>query len=88
VRTDVEDGEDIRVVERGGCAGFEFKSPQPISVFGEFGGQDFDCDIPTEPLIARAIHFTHPASAERGDDAIVRDSFRNHRGYTSRLAAI
>ena len=40
---DVKDGENVWMIERGSGARFLLKAAQPVGIFGEVSGQDFDC---------------------------------------------
>ena len=71
VRADVVNGQDVRMIERRGRARFLLEAAQPVSVFGERGGQNLDCDFAVEARVTRAVDFAHPARAELGDDTIV-----------------
>ena len=65
---DVVHGEDIGLVERGGCAGFLLGSTEAIDVGRKCCGEDFDRGIASESRIARKLHLAHAASAEGGHD--------------------
>ena len=56
--------EDVRMIERRGCAGFLLKAAHTVSVACEAGGQDFERDQTTEPRITREIDFAHAARTE------------------------
>lgn len=73
VGTDVVDGEDIRVVERGGGAGFLLKAQQAIGITGERGRKHLDRHIAVKSGVACSIDFTHPTRAEFDDDFIMGD---------------
>ena len=67
---DFIDGANVRVIER--CGGARF-AEEPCASFG-FEGQlareHLQRDISSELRIARAIHLTHAASANEGNDFI------------------
>src|SRR4030095_1787259 len=79
---DVVHGEDIRVVPRGGCAGFLLESTEAIDVSRECWGEDFDRDITSESRIARAVYLAHAASAEGGDDFVRAETGAGSEGHS------
>jgi hypothetical protein len=70
------DGANVRVVERRQEPGLTLKPRETIGVRDEDCRQHFYRDVAIELRIARAIHLTHAARAERGDD-FVRPEFRS-----------
>src|SRR5262249_35498710 len=68
--TDVVNCEDIRMIQRSCGAGLLLEALQPLLVFGEYRWQDFDRHVATEPSVAGAIDFTHPARAKGRDDFV------------------
>ena len=69
-RADVVHGEDVRVVQRRGRAGFLLESMEAIGVGRECAGQDLDRHVTPEPRIARTVDLAHAACAKCGDDLI------------------
>ena len=78
---DVVHGEDIRVVQRGGCAGFLLESTEAIDVGRKCCGEDFDRDITSESRIARTVHLAHAASAEGGHDFVRAETAAGSEGH-------
>ena len=58
------------MVQRRGRAGLLLESVQTIDVGRERAGQNLDRNVAAEPRVARAVHFTHPARAECGQDLV------------------
>jgi hypothetical protein len=75
-------GEDIRVVQRGGCAGFLLESTEAIDVGRKCSGEDFDRDITSESRIARTVYLAHAASAEGGDDFVGAETGAGSEGHS------
>ena len=67
---DIEDGENIRVIERGDGARFEFEAGEAIIFAREGFGENFEGDVAAKTRIAGARDFSHAAGAERGDDFV------------------
>ena len=65
MRSDVVDGQNVWMIERGSRASFLLEAAQPVGIIGKRSGQNFDRDFAVKTSIARAINFTHPARAER-----------------------
>ena len=63
-------GKDIGMIERSDRTRFLFEPSQPLGISCERRGQDFDCDLTTQPRIARAKHLAHSARAEQIDDFV------------------
>jgi hypothetical protein len=68
---DVVDGDDMRVVEGGGRAGFLNEPAVPIGIRCRFGRQHLDRDRPPEPGVVRGVDNAHAAAANLGVNAIV-----------------
>jgi hypothetical protein len=64
----IEDGNDVRVVEVPGDAGFLFESPRPVGVARNGCAQHFDRDLALKLRIAGAIDVAHAASAQRAEN--------------------
>jgi hypothetical protein len=61
-----------------GCGdgvGFTFES------FAELRGGDLDRDIPIQPRIVRAVHFPHPALANRREDLVGAEFVAYRKGH-------
>jgi len=67
---DVEEGEDVRVGECGGCAGFLLEALHALGVARHLRAQQLDRDLAAEPGVAGTVDLPHPARAERRDDLI------------------
>ncbi len=74
VMADVVDGEDVRMVEGAGGAGFLLEAGEPFVGVGERSGKDLDGDVATEPLVAGAIDLAHAAGAELAEDFVWADA--------------
>ena len=83
LRADVVHGKDIRVVQRGGGAGFLLESTEAIDVGRECCGEDFDRDITSEARIARTVYLADAASAEGGDDFVGAETGAGSEGHSS-----
>ena len=70
IGADVEHGEDVRVAQRRGRAGFLFEAVEAIDIGREDTGQDLDRDVTAEPRIACPVHLAHAARAECGHDLV------------------
>ena len=79
--TDVIDGEDVGVVQRGGRPRLLLEAPQPVGVGTQPGRQDFDRDVATEPRVARPIDLPHPARANERDDLVGAESNAGREGH-------
>jgi hypothetical protein len=82
LRADIVHGEDIRVVQRGGCAGFLLESTEAIDVGRECCGEHFDRDITSESRIAGTVDLAHAASAEGGDDFVRAETGAGSEGHS------
>ena len=67
---DIMYDKDIWMTEPARSPGFLFEPAHPVRVLCNIGRQDLDCDVPFEPLVARAIHFAHPTGAKPRKDFI------------------
>jgi hypothetical protein len=79
---DVVDREDIGVVEGSGGAGFLLEPLQAVSVARKSRRQDLDCDVAPQSRIARPIHHTHPAGAERREYFVGTEARAGGKGHT------
>ena len=71
VLADIVDGEDVRVIERRGGAGFLLEAAQTVGITGELGGQHLDRDLATESRVFCQIDLAHSAGAELRDNLIM-----------------
>ncbi len=67
---DVEDGNDVRMVERSNRARFLFETAQPIGIGGKRFLQNFQRHVAQQPRIVCAINFTHSAGADQRNDSV------------------
>jgi hypothetical protein len=70
IGADVVHGEDVRVAERRGRAGFLLESMEAIDMGRERAGQYFDRHVTPEPRIAGTVHLAHSACAECAHDFV------------------
>ena len=68
VLTEVVHGEDVRVIERGGGAGFLFEAREPFRIAGKCRRQHLDRHDALETIVAGAVDLAHAARAERTED--------------------
>jgi hypothetical protein len=68
------DAADVRVIEGRERLGFTLKARDTFGIVGERFGKDLDRDVAIKPRIARALHLTHAARAERGKDFVRPES--------------
>jgi hypothetical protein len=70
VLADIEDGEDVRVVQRRGGAGLAGEAGQGLRVGGELRGEDFEGDLAAEQRVGGEVDVTHPAGADLRADLV------------------
>jgi hypothetical protein len=70
---------DVRVVGRGGRAGFPLKAFESLWVVDESCGKKFQSDVAAESEVLGLVHFTHTPSAELSEDAVVRNGLSDER---------
>ena len=70
VLADVVNGENVGMVQRRRGAGFLLEPLEALGVCRQGGRQHLDGHVATQARIARSIHFTHAARAERGEHFI------------------
>src|SRR5579859_3577109 len=63
-------GADVRMIERGDCFSFALETLAALRIGGEMRRQNLDGDASVQARIACAVHFPHPARAERGKNFI------------------
>ena len=68
--TDVVYGHNIRVIERRHDTRFLFESLAARRIAGQFGRQDLQRHIASEPGVSRPIDFAHAARAERSNNLV------------------
>ncbi len=68
---DREDGDDVRMIERGDGTGFALEASEAIGVGRGVGRENFEGDVPLEFYVGGAIDLAHAAGAEGADDVVV-----------------
>jgi hypothetical protein len=61
---------DVRMVQRRQHLRFALQAREPIGIAGKRFRQDLDRHLSLQPGVARAIHLTHAAAAERLGDFV------------------
>ena len=84
VGVDVVDGDDARVVQRGGCAGFAREALPPLGVGGGAGRQHLEGDRPVEVQVMGPVDDAHAPGAEFVRDAIVAQRLAKHDHHPQR----
>src|SRR5262249_12344241 len=67
---DVEEGADVRMVERRDDARLALEPLADLGVLGEVRGDQLHRDVTPEARVLRAVDLAHPAGAERGADLV------------------
>ncbi len=83
VLADVVDGGDVGVVQDAGGLGLLLEAAQAVGVGGEGGGEDLDRHVAAEARVLRAVHLSHPARADGGEDLVGAEpgaGCQGHRG--------
>jgi hypothetical protein len=76
LKADVEDGENLRMIEGAGRAGFDLESAPPVGIRLRVRADHLDRDLAPEAGIARAVHLAHASGPERrGDDVGGRGAY-------------
>ena len=70
VRAEIEDGEDVRMIERARRPGLAHEALQPVGISGEGRRQDFDRDVTIEARVPGPVDLAHAPLAERRDDLV------------------
>jgi hypothetical protein len=68
-----KDGYDVRVVEGGDGASFTLEAGEAIWIARHLGGKHLESHVTAELGVGGAIHFSHPAGTDSGDDLIMRE---------------
>jgi hypothetical protein len=66
-------GADIGMVQGGGGLRFTLKSAQRLRISGHFIGQELQGHKPVQARVLRLVDYTHAATAQLFNDAVVRD---------------
>ncbi len=77
VFVDLVDGDDVRMVERGGGARFLDEAAMPIDIGRGIGRQHLDRHRPSEPRVVGGIDHAHAAASDLGVDAVMRNLTRH-----------
>ena len=65
---DVVDGQDVRMIQRGGGLRFLLEPAETIGIAGHVARKDLDGNRAIEPRVARAVHLAHaPRTDGLGD---------------------
>ena len=70
VRSHLEDGENVGMIQGRGGSRFLFKTNQPVR-FGGKSGQYFDCNIAVQPRVSRTIHLAHRTRSKRRENLVL-----------------
>ena len=70
VRSEIMDGQDVRVRQRGDGLRLALEARQRVGVLRAVGRQDLDRHLAPEPRVPRPVHLSHPARAERRHDLV------------------
>ena len=74
VLADVVDGQNVRMVQRGGGARLLLEASQTLGIPGERGRQHFDGHVAAQAGIAHTIDFAHPARPEQSEHFVRADA--------------
>ena len=69
---------NVRVIERGGCAGFEFETLPAVGVGGQVTREDLQRDLPPQPRIFGKKDLAHAALAQQFENLVVPESLPDH----------
>ena len=69
VGADVVDRNDVRVIQRGGGAGFLLEAGAALGIGGELA-EHLDHDLAAEPAIVRCVDLAHASGADRREDLV------------------
>ena len=75
---DVVNRADVRVVQSRGRLRFAPKACQGLGIAGDFFRQELECHEAMQTSVFGLINYTHPATAQTFDDAVVRDTLAKH----------
>ena len=78
---DVEHRQDVRVIERRGCAGLLLETVQAVGVQGIRRGEHFDRHIAAQPRIARPVDLSHAPGANGADDFVRSEMDARGKGH-------
>jgi len=78
VFSDVVDGADVPVIERGGGPGLHPEPVERLLIARELFGHELDGNRPPQPDVLGSVDDAHSASAQLADDSVVRDRPSDH----------
>ncbi len=81
---DVVQRADVRMIQRRDSACFAIEPFTELRIAGELRRQDFDGDVASQPRIARAIDFAHPARSKRGHDLVRAEPSSSRKRHAER----
>ena len=67
---EVVDGEDVGMVQRGGCAGLLLEPMEALRVGRKRRGEHLDGDVPAEAWVTRPIDLAHAAGPNGREDLV------------------
>src|SRR5262249_37939877 len=70
---DLVNGNDVRMIERGGGARLLAEAMDALGIFGEMRRQQFERDLTAQPRVARQIHLAHSSARDLADQVIMPD---------------
>ena len=76
---DIVDGDDVRMVERGGGPGFQDEAPLALGIAHLCGRQKLERHEAVQARVAGFPDDTHSAAAQLLDDAVMRDGPADHK---------
>jgi len=76
---------DVGMVERREHFGFPLEARQTIRIAGQRRGQHFDRHRPLQVAVGLAIHFAHPACADRRGDLVDAETGAGSEGQVAGL---
>ena len=83
VISDVVDGNDVGMIERGCGSGLKFEAAQAILIVNKFGLEQLESDFPLQALVGCPINFPHSTGADAFVYPIVTQELASHcRGET------
>jgi hypothetical protein len=60
----------VRVRERGDGSRFLLEARASVGIRCQVCREDLECDVATEPRVARLVHLAHATGADRGKDLV------------------
>src|ERR1700686_5373092 len=78
LKADVVNGQDVRVVQRGGGSRLLFEAAQMIRIVAGSRPNQLQRDIASQPFVARAKDFAHPSRTDLFEDPVVPQELAGH----------